>query len=381
MLVQQRGFFMGDAQQTPTDFMRRALALAARAEGFTSPNPLVGCVVVSDGEIVGEGWHRGAGLPHAEVEALSAAGARAAGSTLYVTLEPCNHTGRTPPCSCAVIDAGVREVVYALSDPTRLAGGGGAALRENGVAISSGVCADEARHQNRFWLKRIAAGRPYVTAKFAASLDGKIATRTGDSQWITGAQARADSHRLRRMCDAVIVGVDTVVADDPALTDRTGEAQVSNPLRIVLDSTARTPPSAAMFDRAAPGALVVAAKNAPRANLDRLETMGVETLLLDTDHQGRPDLIALLEALGARGLNGVMVEGGGAVLGSFFDADLVDEVWAYVAPVIIGGDAKAPVGGAGAQRLSNAWRLVDAQSERLGDDIVWRGAVANKETG
>ncbi|MEO0879616.1 MAG: bifunctional diaminohydroxyphosphoribosylaminopyrimidine deaminase/5-amino-6-(5-phosphoribosylamino)uracil reductase RibD [Pseudomonadota bacterium] len=372
---------MGDAQQTPTDFMRRALALAARAEGFTAPNPLVGCVVVSDGEIVGEGWHRGAGLPHAEVEALSAAGARAAGSTLYVTLEPCNHTGRTPPCSCAVIDAGVREVVYALSDPTRLAGGGGAALRENGVAISSGVCADEARHQNRFWLKRIAAGRPYVTAKFAASLDGKIATRTGDSRWITGAQARADSHRLRRMCDAVIVGVETVVADDPALTDRTGEAQVSNPLRIVLDSTARTPPSAAMFDRAAPGALVVAAKNAPRANLDRLETMGVETLLLDTDHQGRPDLIALLEALGARGLNGVMVEGGGAVLGSFFDADLVDEVWAYVAPVIIGGDAKAPVGGAGAQRLSNAWRLVDAQSERLGDDIVWRGAVANKETG
>ena len=136
-----------------------------------------------------------------------------------------------------------------------------------------------------------------------------------------------------------------------------------------------------VVDRAAPGALVVAAKNAPRANLDRLETMGVETLLLDTDHQGRPDLIALLEALGARGLNGVMVEGGGAVLGSFFDADLVDEVWAYVAPVIIGGDAKAPVGGAGAQRLSNAWRLVDAQSERLGDDIVWRGAVANKETG
>ena len=357
-------------------FMERALALAANGAGLTAPNPMVGCVLVADGEIVAEGWHKGAGRPHAEVEALRAAGGRARSATAYVTLEPCNHHGRTGPCAEALIEAGVAKVVYAMGDPNRQASGGAARLAEAGIGTRRGVCGDAAQALNRYWLHKLHTGRPYVVAKFAASLDGKIATHTGDSQWITGPAARGRGHDLRAEVDGIVVGADTVIADDPALTARPAGRDMRRPLRIVLDSRARTSPGAHVFDRAGNGALLAATDAAPQARLDAFREHGVDVLTLPKDENARPDIEALLETLSGRGLNAVMVEGGGAVLGAFFDAGLVDEVWAFIAPVVIGGPAKAPVGGAGAASLAEALRLSNVKTEMLGDDILVRGLTA-----
>lgn len=370
---------MGDAQDRKQTqdlpFMREALALAERGAGRVAPNPLVGCIVVKDGAVVGRGWHEGPGRPHAEVVALKNAGDAARGATAYVTLEPCNHTGRTGPCVDALLQAGVAEVVYALADPNPQAAGGAEALREAGVAVHSGVLEKEAREQNRFWLRWLETKRPYVIAKFAASLDGKLSTRTGDSKWITGPASRARAHELRRQMDAIIVGADTVIADDPSLTSRIETAERQYPLRVVLDTAGRTPPGAKVFDRAGKGALIVASDKTPPARLGAYREHGVEILQIETDDNGRPDLDALLDALGARGINAAMVEGGGAVLGSFFDAGLVDEVWAFIAPVIIGGKDANSVAGRGAARLADAWRLDNAETELLDGDVLLRGRV------
>lgn len=352
--------------------MKRALALAEQGAGKTAPNPMVGCVIVKDGEIVGEGWHRAAGAPHAEAEALAVAGEAARGARVYVTLEPCNHHGRTPPCAEALVRAGVGEVVFALEDPHPVAAGGADHLRRHGVKTRSGVCAEEARVLNRFWLHRLATGKPYVIAKFAMSLDGKIATRGGDSKWITGPEARERAHHLRRQVDAIIVGAGTVIADDPFLTARDGLEIVGRPLRVVLDSTGRTPPASAVFDRAGKGALMATTKNAPAARLDAYRALGAEILVLDTDRSGRPDPALLVPALGARGANAVMIEGGAEALGCFFDAGLVDEVWAFIAPVIVGG-GKTAVAGRGPEKIADALRLVDVETEQLGPDILLRG--------
>ncbi len=362
---------MGDAQ----NYMKRAIMLAARAEGRTAPNPLVGCVLVKDDKIVGEGWHEGPGLDHAEIAALKAAGDNARGATCYVTLEPCNHQGRTGPCVDALIDAGIGDVIYALADPNPIASGGSARLGEAGIRITHGVCEKEARSLNRFWLHSLEAKRPFVVAKFAASLDGKIATASGDSKWITGESARARAHDLRREVDAVIVGADTVIADDPALTGRGDLQETRYPLRIVLDSTARTSPGAKVFDRIGEGAMLVTTKAAPENRLARFREHGVEILTLDTGRNSRPDPEALLTTLGGRGLNGVMIEGGGAVLGSFFDEGLVDEVWAFIAPVIIGGAGQSPVAGAGVTSIADAFRLEDIETQILCPDILVRGRV------
>lgn len=365
-----------NASDADIRFMERALALAANGAGLTAPNPMVGCVLVADGEIIAEGWHERAGLPHAEVEALRAAGDKAKGATAYVTLEPCNHHGRTGPCAEALIAARVAEVVYAMADPNGEASGGAARLAEAGIRTRGGVCESEAKALNRFWTHRLRTGRPYVIAKFAASLDGKIATRTGDSQWITGPAARARGHDLRAEVDGVIVGANTVIADDPALTARPSGRDTRRPLRIVLDSRARTSPGAHVYDRAGRGALLAATDAAPQSRLDAFRGHGVDVLTLPKDASARPDAEALLDDLGARGLNAVMVEGGGAVLGAFFDAGAVDEVWAFIAPVIIGGPAKAPVGGGGAATLADALRLADVTTELLDGDILMRGFAA-----
>ena len=365
-----------NASDADLRFMERALALAANGAGLTAPNPMVGCVLVADGEIIAEGWHRGAGLAHAEVEALRAAGDKARGATAYVTLEPCNHHGRTGPCAEALIAAGVAEVVYAMADPNGEASGGAARLAEAGIRTRGGVCEGEAKTLNRFWRRRLRTGRPYVIAKFAASLDGKIATRTGDSQWITGPAARRRGHDLRAEVDGIIVGANTVIADDPALTARPEGRDMRRPLRIVLDSRARTSPGAHVYDRAGKGALLAATDAAPQSRLDVFREHGVDILTLPKDGTARPDAEALLDALGARGLNAVMIEGGGDVLGAFFDAGAVDEVWAFIAPVIIGGPAKAPVGGDGAATLADALRLADVTTELLDGDILMRGFAA-----
>jgi diaminohydroxyphosphoribosylaminopyrimidine deaminase/5-amino-6-(5-phosphoribosylamino)uracil reductase len=352
--------------------MLEALGLAAKAAGATSPNPMVGCVLVKDGAVVGRGFHKGPGQPHAEAEALGEAGAAARGAVAYVSLEPCSHFGRTPPCSDALIKAGVAEVVFAIGDPNPAASGGAARLRARGVRVRDGVCADEARRLNRFWLHALNSSRPYVVAKFAMSLDGKIATARGDSKWITGPLARERAHSLRKSVDAVIVGAGTIIADDPSLTARDGPAIVGMPLRVVMDSVGRTPLSSAVYDRAGKGALLAATRKASPSQLERYRQLGVETLVLHSDARSRPDAEELLIALKERGCSGVLVEGGAETLGSFFDRSLVDEVWAFVAPIIVGG-GKAAVAGLGVDKIAGALRLNDVSVEQLGQDILMRG--------
>ena len=355
--------------------MSVALDLARKGEGFVSPNPLVGSVVVNSGEIVGEGWHRGPGTLHAEAMALAAAGGRARGATVYVTLEPCNHFGRTPPCVDAILASGASEVVYALADPNPVAAGGAARLQAAGVKVRTGVCEAEARHLNRFWLHGLASDRPYVIAKFAMSLDGKIATASGESKWITGPLSRERGHRLRQQVDAVIVGAGTVIADDPALTVRAPEVDPAHPLRVVLDTSARTPPGAHVYDRIGKGALLATTEAAPVSRLEAYRVLGGETLVLPADHNGQVDLADLLRALKARGLLSVLVEGGADAHGGFFDAGLVDEVQAFIAPIIIGGAGKSPVGGTGVAAIAAAMRLENVSLERIGPDILATGRV------
>jgi diaminohydroxyphosphoribosylaminopyrimidine deaminase/5-amino-6-(5-phosphoribosylamino)uracil reductase len=332
---------------------------------------------------VGEGYHRRAGAAHAEVEAIQAAGDAARGATLYVTLEPCNHLGRTPPCTEAIINAGVNRVFYAVADPNpRVAGGGHRRLVETGLEVTGGLCAAEARYLNRFFFHYIATNQPYVIAKFAASLDGKIATRTGHSQWISGPAAREQSHRLRHLCDAILIGAGTALADDPQLTTRLPQSKVRHPLRIVLDSRGRVPLSARLFQTDLPGQTLVATTAAmPCTCRDALRQQGVTTLKLPATPAGRVELSALLQKLGQWQITSLLVEGGGQTLGAFFDVGLVNEVWAFLAPLIIGGQAApGPVAGHGPATLAEAFRLHQPSVETVGDDFLLRGMVERLET-
>ncbi|MFH1906926.1 MAG: bifunctional diaminohydroxyphosphoribosylaminopyrimidine deaminase/5-amino-6-(5-phosphoribosylamino)uracil reductase RibD [Chloroflexota bacterium] len=362
-------------------YMRRALALARQAEGRTSPNPIVGAIIVKDKCVVGEGYHHRAGEPHAEIEALRAAGDSARGGTLYVTLEPCAHHGRTPPCTDAIIAAGQAEVYYAIGDPNpRVNGKGQALLEAAGIIVHRGLCEGEARELNRPFFKHVTTGRPFVTAKFAMSLDGKIATRTGDSHWITNSLSRQRGHQLRNITDAILVGAGTVIADDPQLTTRLDSDDIRHPLRIVADSRGRVPLSAQLFDPALPGQTVVATTDAtPPVHCAELSARGVEVWRLPPDSQGRVSLTALLDEIGRRGMLTLLVEGGSELLGAFFAERLVDRVWAFIAPVIIGGrDVPGPVGGTGVEQLSQAIRLGRIETEMLDGDVWIRADVESK---
>lgn len=360
-------------------FMRRALALAERGRGRTSPNPLVGAVVVAGGRAVGEGFHARAGGPHAEVVALDQAGPLARGGTLYVTLEPCCHYGRTPPCTERIIASGVVRVVAALVDPNpRVNGAGFAALRRAGIEVRCGVLGEPARRQNEAYLKFITTGRPWVILKYAMSADGKLATRTGDSQWITGLKARHLVHRLRNAVDAVAVGVDTVLADDPLLTTRLPRGG-RDAVAVVLDSQARTPPTSALL-RGSRGAPVVVAVTAaaPAARVERLRSAGAEVEVLP-EGPGGVSWSHLLDRLGARGLTSLLVEGGARVAGSLVDAGLVDKLMVFMAPLVIGGsEAPGPVAGQGAETLSEALRLERVRFRRLGTDILLEGYAGGR---
>jgi diaminohydroxyphosphoribosylaminopyrimidine deaminase/5-amino-6-(5-phosphoribosylamino)uracil reductase len=361
---------------THTQHMQRALELAAQARGRTSPNPMVGAVIVRAGRVVGEGYHRQAGTPHAEVHALRAAGDLARGATLYVNLEPCNHQGRTPPCTEALIAAGIAEVHMAMLDPNPLVNGQGRArLEAAGIRTVVGECAEPARELNEAFVTYITAGRPFVIGKFAASLDGKIATRTGESRWITGEAARLRGHELRDTVDAILVGAATVIADDPLLTTRRPGREVRHPLRVVLDSRGRVPLEARVLDPALPAKTLLAATAAlPAERRAALESRGVEVLVLPADAQGRVDLAALLETLGRRQVTSLLVEGGGTVLASFFQAGLVDKVVAFLAPLVIGGqEAPSAVSGTGVAHLADAARLERVQVERVGEDVLVTG--------
>ena len=351
--------------------MELALSLARRALGSVSPNPAVGAVVVKDGEVLGEGWTQPPGEAHAEVVALAQAGQRAAGATLYTTLEPCNHHGRTPPCTQAIIDAGIAEVHSAMADPNpNVPGDGQSRLQEAGLKTVAGEREQEARKVVEAYLKFVTTGLPFVTAKFAMSLDGKIATRTGDSRWITGPEARRYAHGLRATHDAIMVGINTVLADDPRLTARhdEGTALVEQPLRIVVDSRGRTPDDARLLDQ--PGQTIVAVATADSSKRSSLLDRGVDVEELPAE-DGSVDLSALLGRLGGREITSVLVEGGGALLGSLFDLRLVDKVVAFVAPTIVGGSgAPAPVAGAGVERMAEAVRLKRVETQQFGPDLA-----------
>ena len=359
------------------DYMARALSLARQALGTTSPNPAVGAVIVSGGQVVGEGATQPPGSAHAEVVALAQAEERARGATLYVTLEPCCHHGRTPPCTDAVIAAGISKVHIALIDPNpRVSGEGRRLLEEAGIETTLGEHEDEARRLNEGYIKLVTTGTPFITAKFATSLDGRIATASGDSRWISGEESRWCVHQMRRAADAIMVGVNTVIADDPQLTARDDEGRPweRQPLRVVVDSEARTPPAARLL--AEPGRTVVATTaHAPQSRRDALEKAGAELVMVPA-RGGLVDLAQLLAGLGARGLASVLVEGGGTLLGSLFAGGLVDKVVAFVAPLIIGGEgARTAVGGEGALTMAQALHLHDVSVERLGDDIMVIGYV------
>ncbi|MGW0906678.1 bifunctional diaminohydroxyphosphoribosylaminopyrimidine deaminase/5-amino-6-(5-phosphoribosylamino)uracil reductase RibD [Streptomyces sp. NPDC002853] len=340
--------------------MRRAISLAALGLGSTSPNPVVGCVIVdASGAIVGEGHHQRAGGPHAEVHALRAAGEQARGATALVTLEPCNHTGRTGPCAQALIDAGIARVVYAVGDPNPTATGGAQRLRTAGVDVRAGLLEAEAAAGNAAWLTSVRLGRPHVTWKYAATLDGRIAAADGSSRWITSAEARADVHRLRAECDAVVVGSGTQRADDPHLAVRGIEGAVQ-PLRVVVDTngTAVTP-GARVLDDAAPTLIALADNVTPQSD--------AETVRLPRADGGL-DIPALLDALHARGVRSVLLEGGPTLAGAFVAAGAVDRVIAYLAPVLLGAGPAALTGG-GITTITEALRLDVSETVRIGPDL------------
>ena len=385
--------------------MERALELGWGALGTTSPNPAVGCVIVRDGKTVSEGWTHPPGQAHAEAAALRQAGAAARGATLYTTLEPCNHYGRTPPCSEAIIAAGISEVHVAVRDPnSNVAGGGIERLNDAGIRTHIGECADEAGRLIEAFAKYSRTRLPFVTAKYAMSLDGKIAARSGDSKWISGEESRRYAHLLRARSDAIMVGINTVLADDPQLTarDAEGNANERQPLRVVLDSHARMPRDAQMLS--APGDTLVVATRPVRSepvegqgkgpvrhppfvvSLSNHEnpsprsrpstSSGRTEYVVIGDDDGRVDLRAVMAMLGERDVTSVLVEGGGAILGALFDLNLVDKVVAFVAPVIIGGkDAISPVGGVGIADMQDALRLRDVEVRRFGGDVAVIGYI------
>ncbi|MEE8338094.1 MAG: bifunctional diaminohydroxyphosphoribosylaminopyrimidine deaminase/5-amino-6-(5-phosphoribosylamino)uracil reductase RibD [Dehalococcoidia bacterium] len=359
----------------PSEFMRAALEEAARAQGTTSPNPPVGAVVVAGGEIVGRGYTRPPGGDHAEIGALREAGERARGAAVYVTLEPCDHSGRTPPCTDALIDAGVAAVDYAVVDPNpAVCGKGDQHLRDAGVEVERGDGAEDAERQLAGYLKHQRTGLPLVVAKFAASLDGRIAASSGDSRWVSGPETLKWAHRNRPTLDAIVVGSNTVVVDDPQLTARPGGTAdgVHQPLRVVLDSAGRTPNGAAVL--AGDSSTLIATTDAsPAAWRERMQQAGAEVLVLPPA-DGHVDIEALLAELGGRGMLTVLFEGGGVVLGTLFDRRLVDRVHAVIAPVVIGAaDAPSAVAGRGVERMAQAPRLRDLTVERLGDDTLISG--------
>lgn len=369
------------------EWMRRALALAARARGRTSPNPMVGAVIVKADRIIGEGFHPRAGEPHAEIFALREAGPAAQGATMYVTLEPCCHFGRTPPCARALIAAGIAEVRIAMLDPNPLvAGKGKAELDAAGIRTTVGLGANEAAVLNEAFVKHITTRLPFVTAKFAMSLDGKIATRAGDARWISSAESRIRVHELRDVSDALLVGVNTILADDPQLTTRlnspplrAGEGPgvgMHHPLRIIADSGGRIPLTARVLDPALPSRTIIATTaQMPAATRHALETRGVEVWILP-EREKRVDLAALMRKLGEREITTVLAEGGGTLLASLFEQALVDKVLAFVAPIVIGGDsAPTPVRGAGIAHLADALRLDRVSVERVGADVLISGYV------
>jgi len=362
-----------DSNELDRWHMRRALELAAQGRGHVEPNPLVGCVIARGAEIVAEGWHRHYGGPHAEIDALAMASSRAAGATVYVTLEPCCHFGKTPPCTAALISAGVARVVAAMRDPfPAVAGKGAAELAAAGIEVELGVLEDDARWLNAPYLKLIGSQVPWVIAKWAMTLDGKIATSSGDSRWISNEASRQLVHELRGRMDAILVGSGTAHRDDPLLTARPpGPRQAA---RVVVDSQAALASESNLARTAKEVPVIVAAADsAPAEKRRRLEAAGCEVLSLSgATHAER--LVELLRELGRRRMTNLLVEGGGKLLGQFADLGEIDELHVFVSPRMVGGAAApTPVGGSGVARLADALPIDAPQWRQLGDDLYFSG--------
>ncbi len=365
-----------DQQELDLWHMRRALELAAQGQGHVEPNPMVGCVIAQGAEVIGEGWHRHFGGDHAEVDALRIAGDRAAGATMYVTLEPCCHQGKTPPCTRAVIKAHIARVVIAMSDPfPQVAGAGLAELVAEGIDIQVGLADGESRTLNAPYLKLLGTGRPWILAKWAMTLDGKIATRTGSSQWISGEQSRAIVHELRGRVDAIVVGRETALQDDPRLTTRPPGPRT--PIRVVLDTTGSLSSKSQLVQTANEVPVLVAVgKEATEADRERLATAGCEVFVAE-GHTHAARLESLMQEFGRRRLTNVMVEGGGRLLGSLFDAGCLDEVHAFIAGKLVGGtEARSPLAGLGIQQMQEAVQLESIQWRQVGDDLYLHGRIS-----
>ena len=365
----------GDTSTTDDALMGRALELAARGLGATGANPMVGCVVLdAAGAIVGEGWHERYGGPHAEVNALAAAGDRSRGGTLVVTLEPCSHHGKTPPCAEAVVASGVARVVAAMEDPfPEVAGRGFARLRAAGIAVEVGPGGRAARLLNAAFLKRVATGLPYVVAKYAMTLDGRTATAGGHSKWISGPDSRAVVHRLRGTCEAIVAGIGTVLADDPLLTPRPpGPARCA---RYLIDPEAATPPTSQVVQTATAHPTTLLVRRGVDASAFDGTAVGV--CPIDADAEGKLPVESILRVLGQAGVSRVFVEGGGRTLGRFFDAGQVDELHVFVAPKLVGGrGAHGPIGGRGRDRIPEASDFATLAVDRTGDDVYMHGVLA-----
>lgn len=356
-------------------YMKQALALAEKGRGWTSPNPMVGAVLVKDGRVVGRGYHQRAGGPHAEVNAIDHAGERARGTTLYVTLEPCNHFGRTPPCTHKILDAGIRRVVVAMADPNPgVRGGGNRYLQDNGIQVTTGICKKEARTLNETFIAWVTTGRPFVVVKCAATLDGRIATRTGDSRWVTGPASRQFVHRLRHAVDGIMVGVETVKKDDPSLTTRLEEAGGSDPTRIILDTHLSIPLTSKLLHQTSTAPTwVVCGSNAAADRQAALEATGTRVVTAPLK-AGRIDLSVLMQQLGEMGITSLLIEGGGMVIGSAFAADIVNKICFFYAPKILGGDDGIPIcRGAGPERMRQSIAVHDLSVLRFDTDVMLQG--------
>ncbi len=362
-------------------FMQKALKLAHKAAGLTSPNPLVGCVIVSEGKIVGSGFHPRAGEPHAEIFALREAGDRARGADLYVTLEPCNHQGRTPPCTAAIIEAGIRRVVIGTKDPNpEVAGSGAAFLQASGIKVEIGLLEEKCRKMNEFWNKFITTKRPFVTLKAAASLDGRIATYSGHSQWITNEKSRHYVHQLRASHDAILIGIGTLLKDNPRLTARLPGETPRNPYRIIVDSMLRTPLDFKIFGPDGNAKVLLATKQHEPEKLAPYRELVRDILILPSNNLGQLDLKELMRVLAQRGIVSVLIEGGSEINGSALDNRIIDKVCFFYAPILVGGRGSlGMISGKGANTIDMAAKITDVTIRRFDNDICVEGYL--KQTG
>ena len=358
-------------------FMKMAIDLAQKGQGYTSPNPMVGAVVVKDGKVEGRGYHQAVGLAHAEVNAIEDAGSQTTGATLYVNLEPCNHTGRTPPCTRKILEAGIKRVVVAMEDPHSKAGGGAVFLKKHGIEVHIGVCEEPAKKLNEAFVKYVYTKQPFVLLKCAATLDGRIATRSGDSKWVTGEKARKFVHQLRHAVDAIMVGVGTIQADDPSLTTRLDSDNGLDPVRIILDTHLSISAGARILQLESNSDTILVTGIGVDAKKKRtLEKNGVRFIELPVKNDGI-EMQPLLDRLGKMGITSLLIEGGSRVITSAFSSGIVDKVFFFYAPKILGGDDGIPIcQGPGPELMGDCIRVKHIRIQRFDDDVMIEGYIS-----